>query len=93
MPNEVADRFGNAVALGDSIRIVAIPPDVLANIPEEERARVCSMLGEVFTVEEIDVLGNVCVQKWWHPSPTLSFSHGLTLAPSEFELASSGRGT
>jgi hypothetical protein len=52
----------------------------------EEHARVCSMLGEVFEVEEIDVMGNVCVQKWWHLSPTRSFTHGLTLAPSEFEL-------
>jgi len=86
LPREVLDRFGKNVSIGSRVRVVAIPPDALHDRDADEQVRICSMLGEVFEVEEIDVLGNACGQKWWHVSPTRSFTHGLTLAPAEFEL-------
>ncbi|SUS05904.1 conserved hypothetical protein [uncultured Defluviicoccus sp.] len=84
------DRLGKPVRAGDHVRVLAIPPDVFRGLDAASTERVRSMVGAVVPVVEIDHLGGICVEKWWHLSATRSQSHGLTLASSEAELVATG---
>ncbi len=79
------DRSGRPVAPGALVRIVAIDPEFVASLPEEERERVASMVGEILPVIEVDDYGHAFVEKEWRMAEGLE-SHTLALAPHEMEL-------
>jgi len=60
------DRDGNDVAVGTTVRVLSLSGRWLDEIPEDERARVLSMVGETFQVYEIDSYGRPWVMKEWH---------------------------
>ena len=85
------DRAGVKVIVGISVRVLAIRPSVFDRLPEQERLRVQTMLGEIFPVYEIDNWGSAWVEKWWRESEDSSSSHSLALEPAEMEVVSDGR--
>ena len=80
------DTTGAAVVVGTRVRVLAIRASVLAPLDEQERARVQSMLGEVFAVYEVDPWGQAWVEKWWQESEDTCASHSLALEPGEMEI-------
>jgi hypothetical protein len=56
------------------------------SLPAEEKARVTSMIGEVFEVEEIDEYGQPWVRKSWpNDLEGTCRSHSVALEPNEME--------
>jgi hypothetical protein len=49
------------------------------------------MEGEVFEVYEIDERGGAWVTKWWYLTDGESFSHSLSRASDEMEVAASAQ--
>jgi hypothetical protein len=47
------DRLGNQVEIGDFVRLLAIQPSILRNLPSDEKADVASMLGQVLNVFDV----------------------------------------
>jgi hypothetical protein len=84
MSQVVKDIHGNTVAVGDRVRVLAIPP-LDSELETGEVARVNSMLGEEFDVYEIDAYGRVWVEKWWGIETGSSTSHSLALDSTDME--------
>ncbi|MFW9998012.1 MAG: hypothetical protein ACFFD4_38575 [Candidatus Odinarchaeota archaeon] len=55
-------------------------------MPNDEAENLKSMIGEVFTVDEIDEYGGVWVEKIWDKGSGIINSHSLSLSPEEMEL-------
>lgn len=53
---EPVDERGRALAVGDTVRLTAVPPDV-ARMPEETRTVFAAALGEAFRVTDFDEYG------------------------------------
>ena len=70
------------------MRVIEISPSVLEPLDPPEMSRVQSMLGEVFSVYEVDLYGRAWVEKWWHEGEEHSTSHSLALGPQEMEVVS-----
>jgi hypothetical protein len=69
------------------VRLVGLSGKWLDELPEDEKVRVLSMIGEVFEVEEIDKYGSPWISKSWPDEEAgRCFSHSLALAPEEMEL-------
>jgi len=83
------DRNGADVSVGTRVRIVALSGGWLDELPPDEHARVMSMIGEVFEVEEFDDYGHPWVTKTWPIDGELVFSHSIALDAAEMELAES----
>lgn len=64
------------------MRVIEISPSVLEPFDLQEISRVQSMLGEVFSVYEVDPYGRALIEKWWHEGEEHSTSHSLALEPS-----------
>ncbi len=86
MTLSATDVHGKKVHVGSSVRVISILPSVSAPLDEDERARVKSMIGEVFRVDDIDEYRQVWVHKEWPGSLGVTDSHGLGLESHEFEL-------
>ncbi len=82
---QTTDRSGSSVVPGVLVRIVAIDPEFVASLPEDERERVASMVGETLRVIEVNDYGHAFVEKEWRLAEGLQ-SHTLALAPHEMEL-------
>jgi len=80
------DGHGNDVRVGDVVRIVSLSKSFLASLPPDEIKDVSSMIGETFTVEEIDDQGSAWISKCWSSGEGQENSHSLGLAETEMEL-------
>lgn len=87
-PHHTKDRFGSPVKEGTRVRVMEISPSVLEQLDLQEISRVQSMLGEVFSVYEVDSYGRAWVEKWWHEGEELLTSHSLALDPHDMEIVS-----
>jgi hypothetical protein len=87
-PHHTQDRLGSPVKEGTRVRVIEISPSVLAPLDQPEISRVQSMLGEVFSVYDVDPYGRAWVEKWWHEGEEHSTSHSLALEPQEMEVVS-----
>ena len=87
-PQHTQDRLGSQVNEGTRVRVVEISLSVLEPLAAPEIARVQSMLGEVFSVYEVDEWGRAWVEKWWREGEEHSLSHSLALEPQEMEVVS-----
>jgi len=83
------DVNGKIVKEGDQVVVIAIDPGLIQTLPDDERERVNSMLGEQFTVYEINEYGYAMVEKWWQDGPDRSSSHSIALASYEMERVDS----
>jgi hypothetical protein len=87
---ETADRNGNVVLVGTTVRVLSIPDSVFVELPESEVVELKSMIGATFVVDEIDQWGNAWVSSMRETSPGEHHGHGLALAPGEMEVVASG---
>lgn len=61
----IKDARGNQIHTGNKARLLKIENSVLELIPENDRKKVISMIGE--EVEVYDLRGEfVCIEKSWH---------------------------
>ena len=86
MNKNICDRNGAPLEVGSKIRLVSIPAWLLSRVSEEEVIDLNSMIGEVFTVSEIDKWGGVWVEKWFTESENEKHSHSLSLSSEEMEI-------
>ena len=85
-PRQPVDRHRKVVAVGSLVRIVNLSGDWFDRLSPDERIDVESMIGEVFTVEEIDEHGHPWVRKvWLNELEGTSHSHSVALEPGEME--------
>jgi hypothetical protein len=86
--NEVIqDIDGNEVHVGDFVEVLEIDRAIDHKLPEEERAQVFSMVGEILEVEEIDEFGCAWVTKWFPTKDQTHFSHGIALEKHQMRLS------
>ena len=83
MPPE--DTNGCPVEVGTTVQILSLSGQWLDDLPGEERADVLSMVGEDFTVEEIDKYGQPWVRKSW-PDEAEGRCHGHLIALEPYEM-------
>ncbi|KXB31024.1 MULTISPECIES: hypothetical protein [Dechloromonas] len=78
------DRHGNAVQLGDRVRILAVSPD--PDMDEDDLDMFNDMIGSTCEVERIDDEGAAWVAIWWNgfDGPLLTT---VGLAPGQMEKA------
>lgn len=78
------DRHGNAITLGDRVRILAVSPD--PDMDEDDLDMFNDMIGSTCEVERIDSEGAAWVAIWWNgfDGPLLT---SVGLAPGQMEKA------
>lgn len=64
MPATTLDRFGRPVAIGDTVRVLAITPD--PDLDEDDLEMFLDMVGSRCEVERIDADGTAWVAVWWN---------------------------
>jgi len=85
------DHMGALVTEGTIVRVLHISPSIFDALDTQEKEQIESMLGEEFSVYEVDQHGCAWVEKWWHEDETHASSHSLALEPSDMEVVSNGR--
>ena len=83
-PVSVVDFAGRAVTVGSAVRVREIT--CLRGLSRSEQRRAKSMVGQVFTVDEIDSSGLAWVTKHWPLGEGRFDAHGVGLSASEMEL-------
>jgi hypothetical protein len=87
MPRQPLDRNGKLVSVGSLVRVLKLSGAWFEQLPIDEKPRVESMIGEVFSVEEIDEYGQPWVRKSWpNEAEGTCNSHAVALEPEEMEL-------
>lgn len=67
--------------------MLGVSGDWFDRLPEDERADVVSMVGEVFEVDEIDEYGHPWIRKSWPDEEGgTCHSHSIALDPHEMEV-------
>lgn len=87
----VRDLNGVEVNVGDSVRILSVDDSILNKLESDEKARVMSMIGEMFEVYEIDEYGQAWVEKWWNQGSSESINHSLGLSSNNMQVVKSDR--
>jgi hypothetical protein len=77
------------VHVGSVVRVFKVYSPVLKRLCGHDKFKVQSMLGQTFTVYEIDQWGVAWVEKWWHETEDRATSHSLGLTPEQMEIAGS----
>ena len=74
--------------LGSRVRLLSLSGQWLADLPEDEKADVLSMVGGVFEVTEIDENGYPWIGRMWpEDEEDEAFrGHSIALEPHEMEL-------
>jgi hypothetical protein len=80
------DRLGNQVDIGDFVRLLAIQPSILRNLPSDEKADVASMLGQVLNVFDVYDDGLVWVSLSWDRGDGTIELHSIAVDPESIEL-------
>src|SRR5262245_10932680 len=86
------DRHGRRVTVGRNVRVLEVTQTLRERLSPKEWAELQTMVGEVFTVYEIDEHGAAWVEKQWlNKKGRLSFSHSYTLDSHEMEVVAGRR--
>jgi hypothetical protein len=80
------DRHGNAVAIGDRVRLLQIRPSILARLSGQEHQDVASMLGQVIEVFDVYEDGQVWVSLAWSRGEGRVETHSIAVDPPAIEL-------
>ena len=86
--SKVKDIHGNTVCLGTRVRLLKIADFLRKRLPRDEVEQLDSMVGEVFTVEEIDEYGWPWISKSFPTGDDGCQGHSLALDSDEFEVVS-----
>ena len=65
MNRTTVDSEGNVVNVGDSVRVISLPPIETDTDAPETAIRIASFVGERLDVYEIDEWGRAWVEKYW----------------------------
>ena len=80
------DRNGNEVNLGDKVKVISFDGNYVSRLVPAEQEKIKSMIGEIFTVDEIDEYGGVWVHKvWLNEKGDESEHRGISLSSEEME--------
>lgn len=60
----VVDKYGHPVAIGDSVRVLAVSPG--PELEDDEREMIEFMVGSICEVDRIDPWGRAWVSMWWN---------------------------
>lgn len=82
MPATTIDRLGQAIAIGDLVRVLEITPD--RDIDEDLLDMFMDMVGSHCEVERIDADGNAWVAVWWNGDEGTQVTQ-VGLAPRQME--------
>ena len=80
------DRNGNAVAIGDRVRVLEIRPSILKRLAGTEHADVSSMLGQVLEVFDVYDDGQVWVSLSWPRGIGQTEVHSIAVDAHAIEL-------
>jgi hypothetical protein len=80
------DRNRKPVVVGTRVRLLALSGAWLEDLPQQEKTDVTSMIGGVFTVEEIDAFGSAWIERSWDDGLGVSHSHSIAPDPHEMEV-------
>ena len=83
---DICDCNGFTVQVGSMVKVLKISDSLLSDLPDVEIKDLQSMVGEIFTVYEIDEYGGVWVEKWFEENSENPYSHSLSLFSDEMEL-------
>lgn len=83
--NETRDKNGKTIRVGDTVRLLSIDWSGMTALAGQEQNDLKSMVGGVFTVEEIDEDGRASISKWWEIGNGHHESHSIQLSPAEME--------
>jgi hypothetical protein len=83
-PRQPIDCNGTVARVGSRVRVLGLTGEWYEKLPKDERALVESMIGEEFSVEEIDEYGQPWVCKRWpNEAGGTCQSHSIALEPRE----------
>ena len=68
------------------VRLLQLALFLKRDLPAEEWARLETMVGDIFEVQEIDEDGRAWVEKWFDESDGTRTSHSLALSAHEMEV-------
>jgi hypothetical protein len=78
------DCNGNPVVLGARVRLLGLSGKWLDALPNDERERIRSMIGETFRIDEIDDFGSPWITKEFVADGSRHvLSHSIALATDE----------
>jgi len=81
------DKDGQLIKVGSKVKILSLSGDWYEQLPDDEKSDINSMIGEIFTVEEIDEYGYPWVSKTWkNEDGTECNSHCIALESYEMLL-------
>ncbi len=87
MASQPQDKTGNSIFVGARVRLTELSKAWTGALPDHEKQRVLSMVGEIFTVEEIDKNGCAWISKSWPVEEEgHTYSHSLALKSHEIAL-------
>ena len=86
------DSKGNAVFVGDKIKVLEIDRRITQNLPEDEKEELESFIGNELVVDKINSDGSMLVSKKWE-DPELGevMGHELAIFPEGALLANDRR--
>ncbi|KLD69232.1 hypothetical protein [Xanthomonas pisi] len=84
------DSTGLVVQVGTLVQVTHLHESTVCLLPQLERDRLLSMVGETFEVYEVDRWGQAWVEKQWHQGEDLVDSHSLGLEPEQMLVAQDG---
>ncbi|MFW3173661.1 hypothetical protein EX530_02900 [Xanthomonas phaseoli] len=91
MPEQTAtDSRGLVVRVGTHVHVLHLHHSTVRRLPQLERDRLFSMVGDTFEVYEVDRWGQAWVEKQWHLREDLVDSHSLGLEPQQMLAVQDG---
>lgn len=85
--SQPCDCKGRVVGVGSRVRLLGLSGRWLDELPPDERQDILSMIGEIFSVEEIDEHGHPWIRKSWpNEEEGKCHSHSIALESHEMEL-------
>ena len=87
MASQSQDKTENIIFVCARVRLTDLSKAWIDTLPDHEKQRVLSMVGEIFTVEEIDKNGGAWISKSWPAGKEgHTYSHSLALKSHEIAL-------
>jgi len=83
VPGSTVDADGQSVSAGDRVRVLSVKASILERLTGVDRTLVAGMVGQVFTVEEVDPWGGAWVRVQREEGKGRVMSHSISLAPQD----------
>lgn len=82
---QLYDCKGQAVAVGDIVRVVQLNEEFIASFPEEDQLLISSMIGKFFKIYGVDEQGQPWISREYHDQNGVLQSHIIALDPEDME--------